>query len=176
MRLQRLLLGLEEVGPRLAPLSALPRVAVVGVARNGHVIVSLPQILSQRVRGEPGTLVVNEVLQVVGVPALLGEAEQDHRLRDEDPAAVLLRRHTLVHHEVGVVERLDLLGEDAPAVLRAHGEEALPAVFAEAALPEFQRPVTGQRGVAPSDAFLHRRGHLAELVTALGAEIHRIVE
>ena len=84
--LERFLLGFEEVLLRLAALAALAGVAIVSVTRNRHLVVGLAQLAGQRVRVETGALVVNEVLQVVGIAALLGLAEQDHRLRNEDPA------------------------------------------------------------------------------------------
>ena len=73
VRLQRLLLGLEEVLLRLAAPPALARVAVVGVAGDGHVVAPRAQFTGERVGVEPGALVVDEVLQAVGV-AVQGNA------------------------------------------------------------------------------------------------------
>ena len=66
------------------------------------------------------------------------------RLGDEDAPPVLLGGQALVHNKVDVVQCLHFRSEDAPAVLRVHGEKPLPAIQAEAALPEFQRPVASE--------------------------------
>ena len=165
---QGLLLRLEEVrlGPAHSP--ALRRVAVVGVVGDGDVFPRLVEFIGQRRRIELSMLVVNEVLQVVGVAALLGEAEQDHRLRNEDAPLGRLRRDVAVDLGVAVVQRLDLRGEDAPAVLGAHGEQPPPDILAVAARPEFECPVAGQFRVAAPDRLLHRARHRWERVAALG--------
>ena len=69
---------------------------------------------------------------------------------------------------VAVVQRLDLLREDAPTILRAHSEQTAPDILAESAGPQFERPVSGQLCVATPDRLLHRAGHSREAVSALG--------
>jgi DNA polymerase-4 len=55
-----------------------------------------------------------------------------------------------------------------PLKLRAHGEQPPPDILAEAAGPQFERPISGQFRVAAPDSFLHRAGDSREAVAALG--------
>jgi len=132
---ERLLLRFEEVSFGLAHLAPLRRVAVVCVVGDGDVFTGLLQLVREGFRVQPRLLVIDEVLQVVGVAAFFGHAEQDHRFGDEDAPLRLLGGGGLVDLGVAVVQRLHLRREDAPAVLRAHREQASPDILTVSARP-----------------------------------------
>ena len=88
--LQRRLLVAEELGLGLAHLAALLRVAVEGVVGD-FLTPSFLQIGGELVCIKTRAFVIDEVLQVVGVPVLLRRAQQDDSLADEDAALGLLR-------------------------------------------------------------------------------------
>ena len=113
------LFGAEELGLGLAHLAALRRVAVVGVVGDGDVFACLFEFVGQGCGVQPGLLVINEVLQVVGVAAFLGKAQQDDRLGYEDAALWRLGGGVLVDLGVAVVQRLDLLREDGGCFVRS---------------------------------------------------------
>ena len=173
-RLQRRLLRFEKVRLRLAALLALARVAVIRIFGDGNVITAVAQLQRQRVRIKTRRLIINVVLQVIGIAAFLGQAQQDDRLADEDAALGLLGRDAVIDDQVAVMQRLHLLREDAPTVFRADGEQTLPHILAEAALPQFQGPVTRQRSITPADGLLHGGGHLAEVVMTNRAQLHGV--
>ncbi len=52
---------------------------------------------------------------MVGVPVLLREGEQDYCFADEDAPPRRGGRHALVDEQIRVVQRLYLLGNQAPA-------------------------------------------------------------
>ena len=81
--LQRRLLIAEELGLRLAHLAALLCVAVERVVGDGFSS-RCEQVGGEFVGIESGHLVIDEVLQVVGVPVLLRSAQEDHGLADEE--------------------------------------------------------------------------------------------
>jgi hypothetical protein len=166
--IERLMLGLEELGLRLAHLAALRRVAVIGVVWDGDVFARRFEFIGEGFRVQASLLVIDEVLQVVGVAALLGEAKQDHSLGNEDAALGCLRRTVAVDLGVAVVQCLDLRREDAPAVLRAHGEQPPPDILAESARPKFECPISGQLCVTAPNRLLHRARNSREGVSALG--------
>jgi hypothetical protein len=71
--IKRLVLGLEELGFGLASLPALRRVAVIGVVRDGDIFACRFEFIGQGFRFKTGLLVIDEVLQVVGIAAFLGQ-------------------------------------------------------------------------------------------------------
>ena len=149
-------------------------VAVERVVGDGHVCGCFAEIVGQRIRIDSLQLVVDEVLQMVGIAALFGRTEDDHRLGNKDPSLGLPGRHVVVHDQVGIMERLDLRSDQAPAIFRTHGEEPLPHVVSKPARPQFQRPISGKLSVAPADRFLHSAADLAEIVTPDGGEFHSL--
>ena len=70
-RLQRRLLCFEEVRLGLATLLALTRVAVIGILRDGNILAAAAQFLGERVRIKSCALIINLVLQVIGIATLL---------------------------------------------------------------------------------------------------------
>jgi len=95
-RLQRRLLSLEEVGLGLAALLACAGVAVIRIVGGLHIRLAAAEFLGERVFIKPRLLIEDEVLQVIGIPVLLRETQQDDRLADEDAAPRLARRHAVV--------------------------------------------------------------------------------
>jgi hypothetical protein len=79
---------------------------------NVYVIDRDGRIVTQ-IGGEPCgvdlALVIDEVLQMIGVPVLLRQRQYDHGLADEDAALGRSGRHVLVHQQIRIVQRLDLL-------------------------------------------------------------------
>ena len=82
----------------------------------------------------------------------------------KNAALGLFRRHRGVHERVPIVQCFDLLGQYAPAVFGADGEQPLPHVIAVAAGPKFQRPKACKRRVSTADGLLHRRGNFAKFI------------
>ena len=109
---------------------------------------------------------------MVGVPVLLGHGQQDHGLADENAPLGLRRSHVLVHMEVGIMQRLDLLRQNPPAVFGTHGEEPFPDVIAVTARPKLDGPVTGEMGVAAPERLLHGRTDFAEIIAPDRPEPH----
>ena len=70
-RFQRRLLRFEEVRLRLATLLALARVAVVGIFWDGDILTAAAQFFGERVRIKPRRLIIDVVLQVIGITTLL---------------------------------------------------------------------------------------------------------
>ena len=69
--LQRRLLRFEEVCLRLATLLALSRVAVIRILRDGDILTAAAQFFGERVRIKPRRLIIDVVLQVIGITTLL---------------------------------------------------------------------------------------------------------
>jgi len=114
--IERLLLIAEEIRFRFAHLLALERVAVVGVVGDRNIFGRFAQVRRQLLRVEPFPLVINEILKVIGIPVFLGHGQQDHGFANENTSFGFGGGDVLVHMEIGVVQRLDLLRNDAPAV------------------------------------------------------------
>ena len=166
-RVERFLLGFEKLGFGFAHRSALWRVAIVCVVGDGNVVARCCEFIHERLRIKSSLLVINEVLQVVGIAAFLGQAEQDHSLGNEDPSLGGFSRRVAVDLNVAVVQCFDLRRENAPAVLRAHGEQTPPDIGTKSTGPKFKCPIPGQLCVSAPDCLLHGAGHPWEGISAL---------
>ena len=153
----------EKVALSLAGRFTGHRVAVEGVVGDRLLtLAGLVQVTLQR-GGIDSLAVVDQVCQVIGVAAL-GRCRQDERrLGSEDSAAAFLLP---VDHLPGVVQRLDLAGDDAGTILGADGQQTPPEILLVVGLEQFDGPVSGQPAVAASDRLLKRRGYVQQGIAA----------
>ena len=84
-------------------------VTIISIVQDGDIFACRFEFIGQGFRFKSRLLVIDEVLQVVGIAALLGEAEQDHRLGNENAALRCLGGGVGVDLGVAVMQRLDLL-------------------------------------------------------------------
>ena len=160
-------LFLEEFLLRAPHLLTLPRMHVKRVWRYGNGI--HPHIVDPSLDINIPS-VINEVLQMVGIPALCALAEKYHALAHKYAPLWLIR--FLVHQLMPLPQSLNLFCDDAPAVLCADGEQALPYIVTVAGLPQFQCKVPGNSGVASPYCLLHGRGHLEEVISVSCPDNH----
>ena len=86
-RTERGVFGREELSLGFTRLLPSTRVAVVGICGDRHILGGRSQFVSELVGIHAFALVIYQVLQVVGISALLRLGQQDDRLGNEYPAA-----------------------------------------------------------------------------------------
>jgi len=86
-RTERGVFGREELSLGFTRLLPSARVAVVGICGDRHILGSRSQFVGELVGIHAFALVIYQVLQVVGISALLRLGQQDDRLGNEYPAA-----------------------------------------------------------------------------------------
>ncbi len=160
-------LFLEEFLLRAPHLLTLPRMNVKRVWRYGNRISPHVVYPTLYINIPP---VIDEVLEVVGIPALRTLAQQDHAFAHKDSAFRLIR--FLVHQLMPLPQSLDLFCDESPAVLCTDGEQSFPHIVTVAGLPQFQCEVPGNSGVASPYCLLHGRGHLEEVISVSCPDNH----
>lgn len=117
--------------------------------------------------------IVDEVQRVIGVATLCRSRQQHRRLHNEQlgvPAAGAL------DDLPRPVERLDLVRDDAPAVLSRDNQQTPPNVLGASVLTSFvhlAREVGGQPPVTAADSLLERRDAEHHLVSVWRTHSHR---
>ena len=86
-RTERGVFGREELGLGLSRLLPSARVTIVGICGDRHILGCRSQFVGELLRIYAFALVINQILQVVGIATLLRLGQQDYRFGNEYPAA-----------------------------------------------------------------------------------------